>query len=291
MPPSVCGESNARQPVLDLLPGSTRRARRRPAAAPDGTVAGQPCGIAPALAPAQFAARSTPCPAPEPPAMPGLAQPALAAGEMQDHRLALEHSSQRRPPVCWRSRSPANPAGRPACRCRPRPPHRAARRPARHAGAASPAHCSSRSSLTTPASALATDAGKRAAAPEPQAVDRRQPAGAPLGIERMLVQQHLDVVEQHPPAPPFRALRQMLRQVFAQRLFRRGEGRQRAAGRQSQVPAVRARTAPAACRRRRTPAAAAAASARASSMLRCQLAAGQQARAVHLRLHPARDRR
>ena len=33
---------------------------------------------------------------------------------------------------------------------------------------------------------------------------------APLRIQRMLMQQHLDLVEQHAPAPPFHALRQML---------------------------------------------------------------------------------
>lgn len=55
----------------------------------------------------------------------------------------------------------------------------------------------------------------------------------------MLVQQHLDFVEQHAPAAPFRADGQMLRKILAQCLLGGGEGRQRRTGRQLQMPAVR----------------------------------------------------
>ncbi len=53
--------------------------------------------------------------------------------------------------------------------------------------------------------------GQSPAAPQPQAVDRRHAARTTLGIERVLMQQHLHFIDQHAPTAPVRALRQMLR--------------------------------------------------------------------------------
>ena len=103
----------------------------------------------------------------------------------------------------------------------------------------------------------------------------------------MLVQQHLDVIEQDPPATPFRPLRQMLPQVFAQCLLGHGESGQRRITRQAQVPVIRRGNFQlhAGFIEHR--------SQRLGQRLRLvhaqlHLTAGQQAHAVHVGLHPGR---
>ncbi len=79
--------------------------------------------------------------------------------------------------------------------------------------------------------------GQRTRAPEPQGVDRGATARRARCVDRMLVQDHLHLVEQPAPAPAFVAARQVQPEVAAQGLFRRAECRQARALRQAQVPA------------------------------------------------------
>ena len=101
------------------------------------------------------------------------------------------------------------------------------------------------------------------------------------------MQQDLDVIEQHAPAAPLRACRQMLRQILAKRLLGCGKLRQRRVRRQPQVPMIgrgnhelhvgflEHRPQRFGQRQR---------------FVHCQLQlpAGEQAHAVHVRLHPGR---
>ena len=103
----------------------------------------------------------------------------------------------------------------------------------------------------------------------------------------MLVQQHLDVVEQDPPAAPVRTLRQMVREVLAQCLFGCGEAGQRRIARQAQVPVIR---------RGNFELHAGFVEHGSQRLGQClrlvhaqlHLTAGQQAHAVHVGLHPGR---
>ena len=83
--------------------------------------------------------------------------------------------------------------------------------------------------------------GQATVPPQPHAVDRRQATRLARGIQRVLVQQYLHLVEQHAPRATVRTLRQVLVQILAQRLLGRGEIRQLHIGRQAQLPVVRRR--------------------------------------------------
>ena len=82
-----------------------------------------------------------------------------------------------------------------------------------------------------------------ATAPEPHAVHFRQTCSRTRAIERMLMQQHLRLVEQLTPASAQLAGRQMRMQIRAQRCFGRRERGQLRSNRQLQIPARRMRRA------------------------------------------------
>ena len=91
------------------------------------------------------------------------------------------------------------------------------------------------------AEAGADEVRQRTRAPEPQRIDRWFALRHPLRIPGVVVQQHLGLAEQGPPAAAGIAVRQVREQIVAQHIVHRRELGQLRFQRQAQIPARRVR--------------------------------------------------